>query len=74
MSWVPVIAWLAAIVVAAVLLGFCAYELHWKANRLRTDLAKLQALRGELEQLQEQITATQLRAAQAQRLMAAGNH
>ncbi len=44
MPWIAVIAWLAAVVVALVILGFCAYELVWKARRLRADL---QALLGD---------------------------
>ncbi len=31
-------------VVALVVLGFCAYELSWKAKRLRGDVATLQRL------------------------------
>lgn len=31
-------------VVALVVLGFCAYELSWKARRLRGDVATLQRL------------------------------
>jgi outer membrane murein-binding lipoprotein Lpp len=66
--WVPVAAWGAAVVVAAVVLGFCAYEIRWKADRLRADMRKLQAtadeltaLRGELAAVQERVAATGLR-------------
>ena len=53
---------------AVVLLGFCAYEVTWKAKRLQRDLAALQGLaaqadelRGQLAQTQERLAATGLR-------------
>ncbi len=68
MSWVPIGAWGAALLIAVVLLGFCAYEVNWKAERLRRDLGKLQTdadrlveLRGALAAAQERIAATGLR-------------
>ena len=33
MAWIPIAAWIAALVVALVLLGYCAYEIAWKAKR-----------------------------------------
>ena len=63
MFWIPIIAWAAALVVAVVILGFCGYELVWKGNRLRADLAKLQTLGGQLQALQAEVAATQARAA-----------
>lgn len=57
--------WIGAVVVAAVVLGFCAYELSWKAKRLRTDLGKLAALSADLETLQRDVSATQLRMIEA---------
>lgn len=66
--WIPVIAWGAAAVVALVVLGFCAYEISWKAARLRRDLSRLQAsadqlarLRGDLAAVQERIAAAGVR-------------
>lgn len=68
MDWVPIAAWGAALLVAVVVLGFCAYELSWKAARLRRDLGVLQgradelgALRVKLAAVQERIAATGLR-------------
>ena len=63
MSWVPIGAWIAAAVVTVVLLGFCAYEISWKAKRLQADLRKLQALNAQLAQLQAELVATQQRVA-----------
>jgi hypothetical protein len=66
--WIPIGAWIAAAVIAVVLLGFCAYEIVWKTKRLRADLVELQAvadqlqdLRGELVVTQERLAATGLR-------------
>jgi hypothetical protein len=63
--WIAVIAWLAAVVVAVVVLGFCAYELRWKARRLRADLGQLVADAETLDQLRADITEAQLRLAHA---------
>ena len=65
MVWIPIAAWLAAFVVAAVMLGYCGYEIAWKTRRLRADL-------GALQSVQEQLAAIALRLAQArERLTAA---
>jgi ABC-type uncharacterized transport system permease subunit len=42
--WIPVGAWVLAVLVAAVVLGFCGYEVLWKLGRLRTNLTALQTL------------------------------
>ena len=65
MIWVPIAAWGAAVVLAVVVLGFCAYELSWKAARLRRDLRKLQTLTDGLVELRGRLEATQRRAASA---------
>ncbi len=57
--------WIGAAVLAAVVLAFCAYELTWKSKRLRADLAKLQGLSSELSELQDEVSATQLRMIEA---------
>jgi len=57
--------WIGAAVLAAVVVAFCAYELTWKGKRLRTDLAKLQQLSGDLAQLQIEVAATQQRMIEA---------
>jgi hypothetical protein len=64
MTWV-VVAWSAAGAIAVLLLGFCAYELTWKANRLRRDTAKLQAAAEQLAALRGKLAEAQQRAAAA---------
>ena len=63
MIWVPIGAWAAAAAVALVVLGFCAYELTWKTNRLRGDLRHLQTLADDAERLRIQLAATRQRIA-----------
>ena len=41
MIWVPIAAWAGAVLFAVVVLGFCAYEIVWKARRLQSDLTRL---------------------------------
>jgi hypothetical protein len=62
-SWVPIIAWAAAAVIAAVVLGFCAYEVTWKAARLRRDLSRLQKVAEDLTTLRAELAAARQRAA-----------
>ena len=57
--------WIGAVVLAGVVVAFCAYELTWKSKRLRADLAKLQQLSGDLTALQDEVSATQLRMIEA---------
>jgi hypothetical protein len=61
--WIAIIAWLAAVVLAAVVLGFCLYELAWKARRLRRDLARVTELGDTLTRLLDEADAAQLRLA-----------
>ncbi|MGH8861203.1 MAG: hypothetical protein ACRDVG_08215 [Jatrophihabitantaceae bacterium] len=65
MGWVVLIVWASAVVVAVVVLAFCAYELTWKGKRLRDDLAKLQGLADSLAGLQDDLSAAQLRMIEA---------
>jgi hypothetical protein len=67
-QWIPIAAWIAAAALAVVVLGFCAYEIVWKAKRLQRDLreltglsAQLSDLRAELEVAQQRLAATGLR-------------
>ena len=60
---IPLLAWAGALVLAAVILGYCAYEIVWKANRLRSDLAGLQLLQQQLDQLRDDATAASERLA-----------
>jgi hypothetical protein len=46
-------------------LGFCAYEIVWKARRLQSDLERLMALGGALQALQGDVAAAQQRLARA---------
>jgi hypothetical protein len=66
-SLVPIIAWIAAVALAAVVLSFCGYEVWWKARRFQRDLARLDALRERAEQVQAEIADVQARTAQALR-------
>jgi hypothetical protein len=63
MHWVPIGAWIGAAVVALVVLGFCGYEIVWKAQRLQRDLRRLQALDAQLTELRARVTAVQQRVA-----------
>jgi chromosome condensin MukBEF ATPase and DNA-binding subunit MukB len=67
-NWVPVAAWGGAAVLAVVVLGWCAYDIAWKARRLQRDLRTLQAraaeaeqLRAALAQVEQRLAATGLR-------------
>ena len=66
-TWIAIAAWIGAGVLALVVLGFCAYELMWKANRLRADLARLTALSGELAAVQADLAAVGERGAELAR-------
>jgi hypothetical protein len=61
--WIPIIAWGAAVLVAVVVLGFCAYEISWKAKRLRGDLGRLQTVADQLNGLRRQVAEVQERVA-----------
>jgi hypothetical protein len=63
--WLPIAAWAAAAVVAVVVLGFCAYEISWKAKRLQGDLRTLQAVAGQAAELRGRLAETQERVAAA---------
>lgn len=65
MSWIPLFAWLAAVVIALVVLGFCAYEIVWRTHRLQDDLQQLQGDGVGLAQLQDRVAAVKQRFAQA---------
>lgn len=56
---------IAAAVAMIVVLAYGAYEIAWKAKRLRTDLAQLQELNTGLAGLQDGIAAARARIATA---------
>jgi outer membrane murein-binding lipoprotein Lpp len=62
--------WIGAVVLAAVVLAFCVYELVWKTKRLRTDLERLNDAAARLTELQQQLTTA---AAQTRRRLADAN-
>jgi outer membrane murein-binding lipoprotein Lpp len=64
-GWVVIVAWAVAGVVALLVLGFCAYEITWKANRLRRDAQRLQGAADQIEELRSQLAAAHQRAAAA---------
>jgi hypothetical protein len=57
------VAWGAAAVVAVVILGYCAYEIAWKARRLRRDLGQLQAQAAQLRELRTRVADARQRLA-----------
>ena len=61
MTWVPLIAWAIAVMVGIVVLAFCAYEVYWKANRVRSDIEKLQSLEAPARALLQELTVAQER-------------
>jgi outer membrane murein-binding lipoprotein Lpp len=63
--WIPLLVWLGAVVFALVVLGFCAYEIVWKARRLQSDVQRLMALGVALQELQSDVVAAQQRLARA---------
>lgn len=65
MGWVVLGAWLGAIVLAAVVLGFCAYELSWKGSRLTRDLHRLSEQSARLTALQDELTRARRRLSDA---------
>jgi hypothetical protein len=56
-GWIVAAAWAAAVVFAAIVLGFAAYEVSWKARRLSADRDRLLTLSKELTALGRPISA-----------------
>jgi hypothetical protein len=61
LTWAVVIVWIVAVAFGVVVLGFCAYELRWKALRLRDDLHRLRSLEAPARQLAAELSAAQQR-------------
>jgi hypothetical protein len=68
---IPIIAWLVAAALAAVVWSFCTYEVVWKAQRLGRDLARLQALNERAVRLQDDVARLQARVGNVVRSAAA---
>lgn len=60
---VVVLVWVFVVVASVIILGFCAYEIHWKAARLRADADRLEQTIVDLTALQARLAETQRRAA-----------
>lgn len=65
MGWVVGGAWIGAVVLAAVILGFCAYEIMWKSQRVQRDLERLNGLNEELAAVQREVQTARQRIADA---------
>jgi hypothetical protein len=63
--WIPIVAWIAAVVVAVIVLGFASYEIYWKADRLRGDAERLLALGETVRDMRTELTAAQERLARS---------
>jgi hypothetical protein len=58
---VVIVAWIVAVFVAIVVLGFCAYELTWKLHRLQNDSARLETVIDGLTGVQVELATIQKR-------------
>ena len=58
MLWIPIAAWAGAVLFAAVVLGFCAYEIVWKARRLQSDLARLHQTQADAVALRDALQSS----------------
>jgi hypothetical protein len=63
--WIPIGAWLGAVVLAVLVLGFLAYEVTWKSSRLVGELNRLGEVGQQLQDVQVQVAAAQERLAAA---------
>ena len=61
MSWIPLIALLGAVVIAAVVLGYCAYEIAWRTRRLKRDVHQVQELVDGFAQLRSHLAGAHQR-------------
>jgi hypothetical protein len=52
-----VIAWAIAAAFALIVGGVCAYEIRWKANRLRRDVADFEPVVAQLRNLQAELAS-----------------
>jgi type VI protein secretion system component VasK len=64
---IGVLAWAAAAGFALLVLGFCAWELFWRARRLQGDLAEVRDMAVQAGTLRGELAAAQRRLASARR-------
>ena len=62
-GWVVLGVWIGAVVLAAVVLLFCLYEINWKSRRLQSGLGQLQQLQTQVADLQAQLSSIEQRRA-----------
>lgn len=62
--WIVVGVWVLAIVVGVVVLGFAAYEVVWKAQRLDRDRRRLAGVVTDLASVSQELQAAAVRAQQ----------
>ncbi|MCU1688371.1 MAG: hypothetical protein JWN61_379 [Pseudonocardiales bacterium] len=67
-GWPVLLAWGIALLVSAVVLVFCGYELRWKAARLKRDQARLLEVAGELAAVGQDLASAQERIAAARHI------
>lgn len=60
---IVIVAWAIAAGIAIVVAAFCGYELRWKLNRLRSDLAELESTAAQLDRVREDLASVAVRAA-----------
>jgi hypothetical protein len=60
-SWIPLFAALGVLVIAAVVLGYCAHEIAWRSRRLQRDVQQLRELGDGFATLQGRLAAAQQR-------------
>ena len=65
MVWIPLGAWIGAVVIGVVVLAFCGYEIVWKTRRLQDDLRDLGSLAAQLTALRDEALAAQQSARRA---------
>ena len=61
MFWIPLGAWIGALAIGIVVLGFCGYEIVWKTRRLQADLRDLRTVSAHLTALRDEALAAQQR-------------
>ncbi|MEO7260363.1 MAG: hypothetical protein ABI047_03765 [Jatrophihabitantaceae bacterium] len=57
-AWIVTGAWVFAVLLAVVVLGFAGYEIRWKSRRLAAERARLDRLIAELARLGAQVQAS----------------